>query len=737
MIPQPVYILFGAAFTVLVSWLLGRLLLRKLGVQLHRLEEDFLAFVTGSACLSALVFWLAAAGLLYKGVLLALGLGVIVLAFSRGAHRRAPGRLPPGDRFWARLFAAVFAVYTALYFFNAMAPEISADGTEYHLGLVSRYLRERGFPRITTNMYASLSQGVELLFLYAFAFGRHSAASLVHFAFLAWLPFGMIAWGRRFGVASAGAAGALLFYLSPVVGIDGTSAYVDVAVAAVAFAVFYLLEIWDRERTPGLLIPIGLLAGFAYAAKYTAFVAFPYAAGFVAWKLRRQRRPLLGPLAVLSLCAALMAAPWAAKNWIVVDNPFSPFLNTWFRNPYVHVSFEKEYTWHMRHYPGLERYADIPLEVTVRGRVLAGLLGPVFLLAPLALFSLRWLQGRRLLLGAAVFGATYFTNVGTRFLIPAAPFLALAMAMVFTRAPGIAPLLVVFHALISWPSHIKMYADPYCWRLERVTWREALRIVPEEEWLNRRWAGYPIARMIEQFVPPGEKVFAWQRVSEAYTTREILVAYTAAFNHTLGDILWTPIIDEYHPVWRFTFDFVPERLRRLRVVQTGRSDTELWAVNEFQVYSGEQRLAREPLWRMTANPNPWEIELAFDENPATRWRSWEAMRPGMFVELDLGRERQVSRIVLECSQDHGRTRLRLEGLDAAGGWKLLGEPRFSEAPLPPDLRRRATEAVRQRGVRYLLIHDSDFRAEDFRTRAGEWGLVFLAERAGARLYRIE
>ncbi|MCL6507745.1 MAG: discoidin domain-containing protein [Bryobacteraceae bacterium] len=172
-------------------------------------------------------------------------------------------------------------------------------------------------------------------------------------------------------------------------------------------------------------------------------------------------------------------------------------------------------------------------------------------------------------------------------------------------------------------------------------------------------------------------------------------------------------------------------------MQAGRSENELWAVNEFHVYRGEQRLARKPFWRITANPNPWEVELAFDQNPATRWRSWEAMRPGMFVELDLGREEQVSRVVLECSQDHGRTRLRLEALDAAGNWKFLGEPRFSEAPVPPGLRRRATEALRQRGIRYLLIHDSDFRAEDFRTRAAEWGLVFLAERAGARLYRIE
>lgn len=75
----------------------------------------------------------------------------------------------------------VFTVYLAAYFTNAMTPERSPDGTAYHLGLVARYLREHGFRRITTNMYANLSQGVEMLYLFAFAFGRHSAAALVHF----------------------------------------------------------------------------------------------------------------------------------------------------------------------------------------------------------------------------------------------------------------------------------------------------------------------------------------------------------------------------------------------------------------------------------------------------------------------------------------------------------------------------------------------------------------------------
>ena len=69
--------------------------------------------------------------------------------------------------------------------------------------------------RSITNMYASLSAGVEMLFVPAFAIGKHSAAALVHYAFLVALAMAMFAYGRRIGKPWVGAAGALLVYASP------------------------------------------------------------------------------------------------------------------------------------------------------------------------------------------------------------------------------------------------------------------------------------------------------------------------------------------------------------------------------------------------------------------------------------------------------------------------------------------------------------------------------------------
>ena len=79
--PQAIYILFGAAFTVAVCLAGGRILLRGLSIRLYRQEELVLAFVTGAACLSLLIFLLCAVGAARQRVFLAAGIGVLALAF--------------------------------------------------------------------------------------------------------------------------------------------------------------------------------------------------------------------------------------------------------------------------------------------------------------------------------------------------------------------------------------------------------------------------------------------------------------------------------------------------------------------------------------------------------------------------------------------------------------------------------------------------------------------------------
>jgi hypothetical protein len=215
--------LVGAGYTVGACYALGAVIAARLGTRLRREEKFPLAFVLGAAVLHLALFAIMTLKVAYTPVLLLLLTACVVAALITGNWRLPPQEPPHGDSFSRRiryLFGAIAIAFTVLYFFNAWAPEISPDGSGYHLTLVALYLRAHGFRPVLTNVLSTFSGGVDILFLPAFAIGKHSAAALVHFAFLIALALEVWAYGRRIGHFLAGAAAALLVYASPVVGID-------------------------------------------------------------------------------------------------------------------------------------------------------------------------------------------------------------------------------------------------------------------------------------------------------------------------------------------------------------------------------------------------------------------------------------------------------------------------------------------------------------------------------------
>jgi len=727
--------LAGAAFTVAACYGLGAILAARLGARLRRNEKLPLAFVLGAAVFHLAIFAVMALKIAYKPVLIAMLAACVAAALATGdwrlpaAEDAEPYRpLSRGTRY---LFGILAAAFTMVYLFNAWAPEISPDGSGYHLGLVSRYLRAHGFERITTNMLLSFSEGVELLYVPAFAIGRHSAAALVHFAFLLALAWAVLAYGKRIGKPTAGAAAALLVYLSPIVGIDGTTAYTDVATAAIVFSVFYWIQLWDANRDSRLLAAAGLLAGYCYAAKYTAFVMLIYAAGFVVWRTRKWRPALL--LAGWSLS---MAVPWMAKDWFYLHNPVAPFANQWFPNPYFYVLIEKLWIAHMRTY-GLKNLWSLPLEVTIRGEATQGLLGPVFLAAPLALLGLWSREGRKLMVPCALVLLTYFGNIGTRFLIPCLPFLSLAMLIALERAAPLLIILVTGQALASWPASLQLYT--HAWALQRIPYKAALRIIPEEEYLGA-YAQYQWARMVERYVPPGKPVFTLTGLPDAYTTREVLFIYWGALSNDIGDALTVGWNKAWQPARLFSFILPAGKYRRLRVVQIGAATIpdEQWNIHELRLFQGASELPRSPDWRLQASANPWGVQRAFDNSEATRWRSWETLRPGMWITVDLGREEALDRVQLELSGDEWDAKMRLETSDANGRWVPLAAA-TEERPVRSSgsLRRAATYEAHLRGVDYFLIKDDDYGARDYAGFSNDWGLTLLEHGYGASLYTVK
>jgi hypothetical protein len=731
----------GAFFTAAVAWALGRLLFQGLGIHLKRSETDLLAGITGACLLSLMVFLLCCIRMARTPVFLLVGafpvavavwLGISTTAVPTMAASWKKGKqeaFPPLPVFWKWLFICGFTFYALLYLSNSLAPEHSPDGASYHLGLVARYFREHGFLRITTNFYASLSQGVEMLFLFAFAFGRHSAAATVHCLFLLALPLLMLSYARRIGHPRAGVTAAMLVYLSPLAGIDGVSAYNDVALATVAFSLFYLLEIWRERGDDRLLIPIGLLAGFCFAIKYTGFVA-PVFTAVVLLTGRGQQgfRGAFLRTSTASAIAALIALPWLVKNWVWLGNPVSPFLNRQFPNPFVHISFEDSYRAYLATY-NLPTFAPLFRMVTVTGE-LGGQLGPVFLLAPLALLALRTRPGRQCLLAAFFFLLPYPQNIGARFLLPALPFVAfgIALALEFSSAvsQALQCVLVVAALVLAWPRVIDKYRAPAGgWQITSMPWQAALRLTGPNEWLISHSAEYRLAQIINRTVPSNKRIWSSIAVAEAYTKPDVLVYYYSAQNETVHDILLTPLTESMQPLWNLRFTLPHQRYQRLRLMQK-TTGNDIWSIAEAKFFMGEREV---PASYQESKTFPWDLGLAFDNNPSTRWRSWEPMHEGMYVDVFFAKREELDRAELHYSRDQGDIDVLLDGVDG----KVERLPLAS----PGDLRGLATKAIKARGIDFLLIGGEHAAAADMRTDPSRWGLRLAAERGADRIYEIQ
>lgn len=697
------------------------------------MEHDLLAGVTGAALLSLLVFVLCAAHLALIPVFWAVGLAALALNGMYGA-RRADGAGDPLPGMWKWIFGVPFAFYALLYLSNCLAPENSPDGQAYHLGLVYQYFRQHGFERLTTNLYGNLSGGMEMLFLFAFSFGRHAAAAALHCCFLFALPLMMFSYGRRIGKPIPGGCAGMIFYLSPLAGIDGVSAYNDVALATAAFATFYLVEIWrdpEEGKRDALLIPIGLVAGFCFAIKYTGIVAVAYVIAVAVWELVfRQRVPRPRTMASIATIAGLfliMAAPWLLKNWIWLGNPLSPFLNRVFPNPFTHITFEDEYRRYLRSYdfPDLRPWFWM---VTVKGQ-LGGQIGPVFLLTPLALLSLRKPAGRRVLLAGLFFLIPYPQNIGARFLIPALPFVALGITFALEFSRSMQVCLIAAAALLAWPKIINKYRAPAGgWQIVTSPWKAALGIIPQDKWLLQHDGGWVTARMLDEFVPEGKRVWSTVAVAEAYSKTDVLVNYYSAEGELIQDILMTPAKPDFQPNRNLRYTFYPHAMRSVRLIQNA-TGPDIWSIGEMRFFFGNQEIQPGPKWQYSGSSFPWDLGLAFDRNPVTRWRTWEPIHPGMFVNVEFGEPLMLDRIELHSSHDQWKADVSLEGIRTHLE-KLDEEP-------PADLRRVATATVKGRGIDYLLIGKDDWLTNEIHGDPARWGLKQVSGRQDDWLFQIQ
>ena len=281
---EVIRILFGAAFTLVVSVVFGQLFLWRLRISLNKGEATAFAFLSGAALASVAVFFLCLVSMARWSVFLLVGLGTVAWwgwRFRPLVRRRKQQAHVAWFNSYFVPFYLALAVFLFIYFINSLAPALSPPGATDHLGNIARIWQQHGFAWNYSTALSALPQGTEMLFLLAYSFGRDSSAALVHLFFLITLALLIVCYGKRFGFPKGGAFAAVLVVSAPVVGEAGVSADNDLALAALVFGVVYLLQVWDENKDVNLLISIGLLSGFASAVRYSGVLSLLFAAGFV------------------------------------------------------------------------------------------------------------------------------------------------------------------------------------------------------------------------------------------------------------------------------------------------------------------------------------------------------------------------------------------------------------------------------------------------------------------------
>ena len=697
----------GAAFTLLACFALGHATLAWLRVSVSRTEAWAMSLLVGAALFSTVILAVGLAGGARRPVLFAVGLLALVSPWF------APALVKFGTRAsFSWVISALMAAYGFVYLMHAWAPEISPDGMAYHVALPAQYLRDGRIGFISTNMYAQLSQAMEMLYLHAFAFGRHSATALVHLSFLFALLALMRAYALRSGIPmSAG----LLVLASPVVGIDAASAYNDVALAAVLFAVFWMMERWREEGGDRLLWVAGLMAGLAFAIKYTAILALPYALFCVG------RRLTLARAAKLAASATLIIAPWLLKNIAFTGNPVAPFANAWFPNEVFDPALEGAYraTLAFHHL----RWVQVPYETLVAGFALGGLLGPVLYLSPLVFLS-RW----RLVLPAVLFAAPFALNLGTRFLIPGLPFVALGIALVLSRWRGVWPAVVILHVALGWYPVTHLFANRYAWHIQEFPWRAALRLETEEAFIGRKVPESPIFTALQQ---AKGKVLTYTQFPDSHTAAEMITATLSRQGVEMREMLW--MANDPHGAARYgwQFWFPQQRLRGMRVSERAAGGESLM-VAEMHVYHllDEMPLANAGL---RTEPRSTEAPITADGNPLTRWRGDQDPGRRGALEATWTHPALLSRVVLEGTKDVG---IRVEGLGDDGQWRELPGTGQTTWFRRQDLRRAATQALRQQGVRWILLKTDDIGRASMQAAPETWGAKLAGQGGGLWLFEL-
>ncbi|MBI4550486.1 MAG: phospholipid carrier-dependent glycosyltransferase [Candidatus Omnitrophica bacterium] len=472
----------------------------------------------GLAAVSLLVSGLCAAGIASPPALRILNAVLVALAlfFLAGNWKRA-GRLPALTKI-AGFGWAAGAVYATWVFLAAMLPASARDELIYHLDIPKRLLESGGAHFFQDNIYAYFPQLGERLFLLGLATAGEPAARLVHALFGGLLAAALYGLARYWMPQIYAFFAAALFLTVPSVLVTASWAYVDLIFCLYAFlSAAAWLEFFRREENKWA-VAAGVFAGCAAASKYTGFqwqmllMLLVFAEFLFSRKKNRFFAAALSVAAFLPLAALPLVRNFAETGW-----PFFPFstgdwplregMNWDPERARLYLKWLLGYGTDLAR-PSVWQAALAPVLVFVTGRFdsyrfYEGIAGPVFLLAPVALWRVRKPVPVKLLAALTAFFLLYWalTTKQMRFLFPALALLSLLLAYGLSLTPfrwlKAAAVVLMLVNLFTGVKEVWKKGPLDYWQGKE----------SRDDYLARQYDGYEIYRMTGRIVKPGERVY--------------------------------------------------------------------------------------------------------------------------------------------------------------------------------------------------------------------------------------
>lgn len=429
-------------------WKIGHSLLHRRLTPLHPALRISFCAASGllfvSSLIQALVIFQAAT--LYP--LMGIYLGLVFFAFFAVPHLSQAIRFQGASlRSWI-LPLLFLSVYYSWIFTAALMPALSVDELIYHLAVPKQIVMQGGWQSFPNNIYAYFPGLADMFFVFGLGTLGESAARIFHSLWGFLLALSVYGFARRMMPRPYAFLGSALFLTLPSVMVIQSWAYVDLAYTLYAWlALITLMEGVNRDDTK-LLALAGLMAGGAFAVKYTGLqYAILLAVLLLFLSLARKKMPPISRLILAFLFALLPAAPYLWRNWQETGWPLFPFSLPGFT---LHPGFNWDperarlfLAWLAQFGTPLGQESILhslaaPFLVFIASRFNSipwydGVLGPLFLLLPLGYRRFKNEDSAKTLALFALLFLYYwaFTTKQVRFLLPVLPALCCLLAFLF------------------------------------------------------------------------------------------------------------------------------------------------------------------------------------------------------------------------------------------------------------------------------------------------------------------